>query len=49
MEAEAKQSAASRIFWLAIVLALLAGGAGGWYWYEHSALKYERITNAKRV
>lgn len=48
MEAEAKRSA-TRIVWLAVLFALLAVGAGGWYWYEHSALKYERITNAKRV
>ena len=39
----------TRVLWIALVLAILAISAGGYYWYEQMAIKYDRITNAKRV
>jgi len=39
----------SRVLWVAVLLAILTVGAGGYYWYEQAAVKYDRITNAKRV
>lgn len=38
-----------RVLWVAVLLALLAVSAGGYVWWEQTAIKYERITNAKRV
>ncbi|PWK14471.1 hypothetical protein C7459_105231 [Tumebacillus permanentifrigoris] len=39
-----------RIVWLAVALCVFAASAGGYYWwYEQVAVKYDRITNAKRV
>lgn len=39
----------TRVLWIAVLLAVLAVSAGGYYWYEQVAVKYDRITNAKRV
>ena len=39
----------ARVLWIALLLAILAISAGGYYWYEQMAVKYDRITNAKRV
>lgn len=39
----------SRVLWLVVLLAVLAAGAGGYYYYEQVNVKYDRITNAKRV
>ncbi|MBL0387597.1 hypothetical protein JJB07_13235 [Tumebacillus sp. ITR2] len=50
MEPSIPKSARSRILWVAVVLCLLAGSAGGYYWWcGQVAVKYDRITNAKRV
>lgn len=50
MEPTNEKRSHARIIWLAVALALLAGSAGGYYWwYEQIAVKYDRITNAKRV
>ncbi|WP_161780653.1 hypothetical protein [Tumebacillus flagellatus] len=50
MEPSTRKPARSRIVWLTVALCLLAGSAGGFYWwYEQVAVKYDRITNAKRV
>jgi hypothetical protein len=38
-----------RVFWIATALIILTVSAGGYYWYENVAVKYDRITNAKRV
>ena len=39
----------ARVLWVAVLLAVLAVSAGGYYWYEQTTIKYDRITNAKRV
>ena len=39
----------SRVLLIAVLLVIFAAGAGGYYWYEQVAVKYDRITNAKRV
>jgi hypothetical protein len=46
---EQKANTKRRIIWVAVLLALLAVSAGGYFWWEQTALKYDRITNAKRV
>ncbi|WP_157729460.1 hypothetical protein [Tumebacillus algifaecis] len=38
-----------RVVWLAVLLALLAVSAGGYVWWDQTAVKYDRITNATRV
>jgi hypothetical protein len=48
MEAQDKSSK-GRVLWIAVLLAVLAVSAGGYFWYEQMAVKYDRITNAKRV
>jgi hypothetical protein len=50
MEPQTQNRSRSRIIWLALALCVLAASAGGCYWwYEQVAVKYDRITNAKRV
>jgi hypothetical protein len=44
-----RRSRRSRVLLVGILLALLAVSAGGYYWYEHVSVRYDRITNAKRV
>ena len=40
----------ARRYWFAITfLLVVAIGVGGLWWYEQAAVKYDRITNAKRV
>lgn len=40
----------SRAYWLMIALLLLvAVSAGSYWWYGQGVVKYDRITNAKRV
>ncbi|MGZ4030940.1 MAG: hypothetical protein ACXVP5_02335 [Tumebacillaceae bacterium] len=38
-----------RVLWIAVLLGVLAFSAGGYYWYEQVNVKYDRITNARRV
>lgn len=40
----------TRTYWFALTLLLLfAVSAGSYWWYAQGAVKYDRITNAKRV
>jgi hypothetical protein len=39
-----------RTYWLVITLLFVAlVSIGGYWWFEQAAVKYDRITNAKRV
>jgi hypothetical protein len=49
MKEETRKRTRTRVLWIAVLLAVIFFSAGGYFWYEQVNVKYDRITNARRV